>query len=176
MGGPRQEPEIYENSQDSKGSSEDISQRQISQKITYFFAAVRISCIVAFAFWVLSALFKPDISEIIVVILVFLIFLSAVLDRYIKFYCKYTSLLGFITEMSFIFGFVFCVIGAIAGYSHSMKGFLAFSFMIAPGLGIMNRAIKLKRGETKKVYHAIIEMFIFAISVVVAIWFLLKIK
>jgi hypothetical protein len=176
MDGPRQEPEIHKSNQDSKGLSEDISQGQISQKMACFFTAVRISCIVAFVFCILSGLFKRDISEAISVILVFLILLSAVLDRSIKFYCKYTSLLGFITELSFILGVGFFVIGAIIGYSYSMEGFLAFSFVIAPGLGIMNRVIKLRREESKKIHHTIIEMLIFAIPIVIVIWILLKLK
>ena len=176
MNGPMQEPEIHENSQDTKMLSEDISQRQISQKMSFFFTAVRISGIVALVLYILSILFKPDISEVILVNFVLLIFLSAVLNRYIRFYCKYTSLLGFITELSFILGIAFCVIGLIAGYTHSTEGFLVFSFLIAPCLGILNRAIRLKRGETKKAYHAIIEMFILAIPVVIVIWILLKMR
>jgi len=143
--------------------------------MTYFFTTVRIACIVAFVFWILSVLFKSDISEVIVVILVFLIFLSAVLNRYIRFYCKCTSLLGFVTELSLILGFAFCVIGATTGYSYS-QGCLLFSFIIAPCLGIVNRAIKIKRGEIKNIYHVIIEMFILGIPVVFAIWILLKMK
>jgi len=176
MDGPRQESEIYENSKDSKRLSEGISQRQISQKMACFFTPVRIFGIVAFVFWILSELFKPDISKVITVIFIPLLILSAVLGRAIKFYCKYTSLLGFITELSFIFGVVFCVVSMIPGYSYLMAGFPAFSFMIAPCLGIVNRAIKLKRGETQKVYHTIIETFILAIPVVFAIWILLTMK
>ena len=176
MNGPKQEPKIHENSQDSKGPSEDISQRQISQKMACFFAAVRISGIFALVFWILSELFKPDVSKVIAGIFVFLLISSAVLGRSIKFYCKYTSLLGFVTELAFILGFVFSFISVIPGYSYLMAGLPAFSFVIAPVLGIVNRAIKLKRGETKKVYHTIIEMFILAIPVVFAIWILLKMK
>jgi hypothetical protein len=172
----KQEPETYENRQDSKRPSEDISQRQISQKMACFFATVRISAIIALVFLILSELFKLDVSKVIAGIFVFLLVLSAVLGRSIKFYCKYTSRLGFVTEVAFILGVVFSIISMISGYSYLIAGLPIFSFMIAPGLGIVNRAIKLKRGETENVYYTIIEMFILGMPVVFAIWILLKMK
>jgi len=152
----KQEPETYENRQDSKRPSEDISQRQISRKMVYLLVAVKISGIITLVFLILSGLFKRDVSKVIVGIFFFLLVLSAVLDRSIKFYCKYTSWLGFVTEVAFILGIVFSIISMISGYSYLIAGLPIFSFMIAPGLGIVNRAIKLKRGETENVYYTII--------------------
>ena len=176
MNGPKQDTEIYENRQDSKRPPEDISHRQISQKMTCLFAAVRISAIIALVFCILSELFKPDVSKVIAGIFLFLLVLSAVLGRSIKFYCKYISKLGFVTEVAFILGVVFSVISMITGYSYLIVGLPVFSFMIAPGLGIVNRAIKLKRGKTENVYYTIIEMFILGIPVVFSTWILLKMK
>ena len=78
--------------------------------------------------------------------------------------------------MAFILGVVFSVISMITGYSYLIVGLPIFSFMIAPGLGIVNRAIKLKCGETENSYYTIIEMFILGMPVVFAIWILLKMK
>jgi uncharacterized membrane protein len=93
-----------------------------------------------------------------------------------KFYYKYTSPLGLVTEVAFILGVVFSGISMITGYSYLMVGLLVFSFMIASGLGIVNRAIKLKCGETKNAYYTIIEMLILCIPVLFSIWILLKMK
>ncbi len=149
---------------------------KLSIKLKKVFIFARIAAIAALIFWILSGLFKPEVSEVIAGIFVFLLILSAVLGRSIKFYYKHTSRLGFVTEMVFILGVVFSVISMIPGYSYLMVGLPVFSFVIAPGLGIVNRAIKLNRGETKKVYYTIIEMFILGIPVVFAIWILLKMK
>jgi len=94
MNGPKQEPETYENRQDSKRPSEDISHRQISQKMACLFAAVKISVIITLVFCILSELFKPDVSKVIAGIFLFLLVLSAVLGRSIKFYCKYITVLS----------------------------------------------------------------------------------
>jgi hypothetical protein len=155
---------------------EDISHRQISPKMARLFAAVRISAIIALVFCILSVLFKPEVSEVIGGIFLFLLVLSAVSGRYIKFYRKDISKLGFVTEVAFILGVVFSVISMMTGYSYLMAGLPIFSFMIAPGLGIVNRAIKLKRRETENIYYTIIEMFILDIPVVFSIWILLKMK
>lgn len=176
LNGPKQDTSIYKNRQDSKRPSEDISHRQISQKMACLFAALKISVIIALVFCILSELFKPEVSTVIGGIFFFLLVLFAVLGRYIKFYCKYTSRLGFVTEVAFILGVVFPVISMISGYSYLIAGMPVFSFMIAPGLGIANRAIKLKHRETENVFYTIIEMFILGIPAVFSIWFLLKMK
>jgi len=169
---PKKMDETKENEDFHKESSG--CKLSIKLKKVFFFA--RITAIAALILWISLARFRPNISESIGIAFLPLLVFVMIVGRFISFLDRDLSKLGFATEIVFIFGVISMLVNLWAGSGALLVIFIIFSFMVCPLLGVINRAIKLKRGESKSVCCTIIEMIILGIPVVFVIWILLKMK
>jgi len=123
--------------------------------------------------WVVAASFNLDgISTIALAVMAIILPASAVVRSSGRFYKGQINRLGFITEMSFIFGVVILILGMCLDVRYSIMGLVAFSFLASPLLAIINRIISLKQKKVKNVASTITEIIIFAAFVVTVTWLL----
>jgi hypothetical protein len=130
--------------------------------------------IALFISWIVAgAVIKSDWADLIGPFFFVAFILSAVTSRAISFYCGQTSRLGFATEMVFMAGVIFVFLGFILDTGAMLPLFLLLSFIVSPLLGIVNRAIRLKRKKVKRVRFTIAEMVVLAVPVIAVAWLLL---
>jgi hypothetical protein len=149
---------------------------KLSIKLKKVFIFARIVAIAAIILWISLELLRPDILEPIGIAFSILLVFLAIVGRVIAFLDRGLSKLGFTTEIAFIFGIIFLLVNLWLGSSVFLAIFIIMSFIVSPLLGLINRVVKLKRGEAKSVGCSILEMIILGIPVVLATWILLKMK
>ncbi|MHC4632349.1 MAG: hypothetical protein ACYS9C_13930 [Planctomycetota bacterium] len=156
-------------------SSETIDRKEFSPKTKQLFVIVRVIAIVMLICLILSEILRPDTSKFIEIPLFIIVVFLAFVRSITAFYNAQLSQLGLVTEITFIVGIVIVLIAV----HWSAIGFLSvvgfhLSFGLAPLLGIINRAIQLKRKEAKSVGCTVGEMIILSISVVIVTWVLVR--
>jgi hypothetical protein len=163
-----------EETRDGSVSSEASSQGQASRSVIRLWGVLYILTVALFISWIVAgAVIKSDWADLIGPFFLVAFFLSAVTSRTISFYGGRTSRLGFATEMVFMAGVTFVFLGFILDTGAMLPLFLLLSFIVSPLLGIVNRAIQLKRKEIENVRFTIAEMVVLAVPVIVVAWVLL---
>jgi hypothetical protein len=144
-------------------------------KVHVLFTIIRIVAVFLLIFLILSTIYKPAISNFIAVPLVIVVGFSAFIGRFITFGAGRMSRLGFVTEVTCICGVMLMMLSAVLKIGFLPVGaFVAFG--LAPLLGIINRAIKLKRGKVENIGYTIAEAAILGISVILVTLMFLKLS
>lgn len=160
---------------ESKHSSETIDREKFSPKSKQLFVIVRVTGFVLLICFILSSIFRPDTSRFIGIPLFIIVVFLAFVRPITAFYSAQLSQLGFVTEITFIVGIIIVLIAVLwsaIGFLWAVGFYLSFG--LAPLLGIINRAIQLKRKEVKSVGCTVGEMIILSVSVAIVTWVLVN--
>jgi len=160
---------------ESKHSLETIERKKFSLKTNQLFVIVRVTAIVLLICFIFSAIFRPDTSRFIEMPLFIIVVFLAFVRPITTFYNAQLSQLGFVTEITFIFGIIIVFIAVFwsaIGFLWAVGFYLSFG--LAPLLSIINRAIQLKRKKVKSVGCTVGEMIILSVSVAIVTWVLVR--
>lgn len=154
-----------------KGGCEDGREGEMSASLGWWCLGLQGAGFLAFIVWIIAAVLEWGAADYLLPVFLVVLILTQGVARYLWFRAGATSGLGFATEMVFILGVAFVLVSFVPSASFLMGGAVLCWFVLSPLLGILNRGLRIRRGDVGSVVGTVIEIVIFIVPVVFGIWF-----